>query len=645
LPVRASDPYSSTRTLSVRSSIAFCESASTKRHAAVIGPIVCELEGPTPILKRSKTLVTKKVPPDAPADGPASRFWQAGAPFVLLEFEGRARLYRDPIEAIETRRPDEVRPALNRLRGRNAAGFIGYEAGHALEPKLAPLARTAGAEEPPLLWFGLFDGWEAVEPDTLLPDPAGAWTGRPRPLVEREAHEAGIARALEHILAGDIYQANLTFRAEVATAGHPLALYAAIRPRARAGWGGVVYTGAHWLLSFSPELFFALEAGRVTARPMKGTAPAGSDPEALRSDPKQRAENLMIVDLLRNDLSRLSKPGTVKVPALFEVEAYPTVLQMTSTVVGELDEGRTGVDLLDTIFPCGSVTGAPKIRAMEVIASLEGERRGPYTGSIGRLAPDGGAAFNVAIRTLVLRDGETVARLGLGSGIVVDSAAADEWRECLTKGDFVASAGRFDLIETMRFDPQEGLYELDRHLARMKRSADAFGFAFDRHHARNELQAATFFLRDPRKLRLLLSSSGALAIESRPLPEVPEGAVEVALAPLPVEPEDYRLRHKTSDRRFYDEAREAAGTFELVFVDREGFLTEGSFTSLFVERGGRLLTPPLARGLLPGVLREALIEEGRAEERDLRAEDLEEGFFVGNAVRGLMAARLALPSP
>lgn len=560
---------------------------------------------------------------------------------MLLEHEGRARLYRRPAEIVEARRPGELRPALERLRGRHSAGFIGYEAGHCLEPKLAPLAREPAAGEPPLLWFGLFAGFEEVDPERLLPDPAGAWAGQPRPLVERGAHEAAIGRALEHILDGDIYQANLTFAAEVATAGHPLALYAAIRPRARAGWGGIVFTGEHWLLSFSPELFFTLEGGRVTARPMKGTAPAGTDPGALRADPKQRAENLMIVDLLRNDLSRVSKPGSVKVPALFEVETYPTVLQMTSTVVGEIEDRRDGIDLIQAIFPCGSVTGAPKIRAMEIIAALEREQRGPYTGSIGRLAPDGRAAFNVAIRTLVLRDGGSAARLGLGSGIVADSLAAEEWRECLAKGDFVATRRRFDLIETMRFDPREGISELDRHLARMKRSAGTFGFAFDRHHARNELQAATFFLREARKLRLVLSPSGAMAIESRPLPEAPEAAVEVALVPLPVDAEDFRLRHKTSDRRFYDQAREAAGTFETVFVDREGFVTEGSFTSLFVERGERLLTPPLARGLLPGVLRETLIESGRAEEADLRAEDLEDGFFLGNSVRGLMAATLA----
>ncbi|HYE26863.1 MAG TPA: aminodeoxychorismate synthase component I [Allosphingosinicella sp.] len=547
------------------------------------------------------------------------------------------------MEIVEARRPEDVAPALERLRGRHAAGFVGYGAGHALEPKLAPLARDAAKGQPPLLWFGLFGGEREVDAEALLPDPAGAWAGRPRPLVAREAHEAAITRARNLILDGEIYQANLTFPAEVATAGHPLALYSAIRPRAQAGWGGIVFTGAHWLLSFSPELFFTLYSGRVTARPMKGTAEPGSDPDALRADPKQRAENLMIVDLLRNDLSRVSRPGTVKVPALFEVETYPTVLQMTSTVVSRLEAGRDSVDLLRAIFPCGSVTGAPKIRAMEAIAALEGEQRGPYTGSIGRLAPDGEAAFNVAIRTLVLRDGEQVARLGLGSGIVADSVAADEWRECLAKGEFVATPRRFDLIETMRFDPREGIAELDRHLARMRRSADALGFAFDRHHARNELQAGTFYLRGPRKVRLVLSPSGALAIEARPLPAAAEGPVAVVLAPRPVEKEDFRLRHKTSDRRFYDDAREAAGTFEVAFVDDDGFVTEGSFTSVFVERDGQLLTPPLARGLLPGVLREALIEAGRAGEADLQPKDLAGGFFVGNAVRGLMAARLVRP--
>jgi para-aminobenzoate synthetase/4-amino-4-deoxychorismate lyase len=334
----------------------------------------------------------------------------------------------------------------------------------------------------------------------------------------------------------------------------------------------------------------------------------------------------------------------VKVPELFAVERFPTVLQMTSAVISELEEGIGPVELLHATFPCGSVTGAPKIRAMEIIEGLEAGPRGVYTGSVGALAPDGGAAFNVAIRTLTLPAGQSVASMGLGSGLVADSRPDEEWRECLAKGAFVEDRRSFDLIETMRFDPQDGLPDLERHLARMKRSADALGFPFDRHDARNELQAATFPLRCARKLRLLLSRSGAVAIEVRAMPEEADEPVEVALAPLPVEPEDFRLRHKTSDRGFYDATRQAAGAFEVVFEGPDGFLTEGSFTSLFVERGDVLVTPPLARGLLPGILRERLIEEGLAQEGDLRAEDLSGTFYIGNAVRGLLEARLRRPA-
>ncbi|MGZ8311821.1 MAG: aminodeoxychorismate synthase component I [Allosphingosinicella sp.] len=566
-------------------------------------------------------------------------------PFVLLDDArrpGRALLYAEPVEVIETRRPEKVRDCLERLRGREAAGFLAYEAGHALEPKLAPLATMPAPEAPPLLWFGLFAPPRTVDPVAFLPDPAGAWAGRPRPLVTPADYRAALDKVLEHIAAGDIYQANLTFRAEVQTAGHPLALYAALRARAGAPYGALIFTGSHWILSLSPELFFTLDGRHVTTRPMKGTAPAEADPASLRDDPKQRAENLMIVDLLRNDLSRLARPGTVQVPHLFAVETYPTLLQMTSTVTAELAEGKTAIDLIETIFPCGSITGAPKIRAMEVIDELEPTPRGVYCGAIGRVAPDGSAAFNVAIRTLTMAagdDGIAVARLGLGSGIVADSRADEEWHECLAKGAFVESHRRFDLIETMAFDPGEGIAELDRHLGRLKRSAEALGFAFDRHLARNELQAATFRA-GPSKLRLMLSRSGALAIEVRPLPPVPAEPVPVAIAPRPVAREDFRLAHKTTDRAFYDAARSASGAFEIVFLDESRFLTEGSFTHLFVERGGKLLTPPLVRGLLPGVLRERLIEEGRAEEADVTEADLAGGFLIGNSVRGLMRARL-----
>jgi para-aminobenzoate synthetase / 4-amino-4-deoxychorismate lyase len=525
-------------------------------------------------------------------------------------------------------------------RGLHAAGFIAYEAGYALEPKLSPLSRAAGEGEPPLLWFGLFESFEETEDASrLLPDPSSAWLSAPGPLLDRADYEARVEAVKEHIRAGDIYQANLTFQSEVRTAGSPIAVYSALRARAQGGHGGLVHTGTHWLISCSPELFFTLERGTSARRPSPRADEAAA--EALPADAKQRAENLMIVDLLRNDLSRVSKPGTVKVPSLFEVETYPTVHQLVSTVTSRVEEGVGPVDVIEAIFPCGSITGAPKIRAMEIIAGLETEPRGPYTGAIGSIAPDGAAAFNVAIRTLALREGDAVARLGLGAGIVVDSRAEDEWGECLVKGAFVASKEGFDLIETMRFDPHGGIAELERHLQRMKKSAELFGYPFDRHAVRNELQAATFRLPAEKKLRLLLSKSGAIAIEARPMPRPPVEPVAVKLAPLPISGEDFRLRHKSSRRAFYDEARRNSGAFEVIFEDAEGFLSEGSFSSLFVEREGRLLTPPLGRGLLPGILREKLIEEGRAIEADLKAADLRDGFYIGNAVRGLIRAVLA----
>ncbi len=577
------------------------------------------------------------------------------SPFVLLDDarSGKAtpaRLYRAPLEIVTAHDAASLGHLLDQLATGDAhwAGFLTYEAGLLLEDRLADRLRPSGL---PLAWFGRFDGYEDIAPEdvpVLLPDAAGGWAGVPRPKIDRAGYDAALAKVQALISAGDIYQANLTIRAEVSTAGHPLALYAGLRSRAKAGFGGVIWTGEDWLLSLSPELFFALHEGKVTTKPMKGTSARGATPDEdaafidrLQSDPKQRAENLMIVDLLRNDLSRVAEPGSVEVPQLFKVETYPTVHQMISTVTARLQPGLGTADLLRAIYPCGSITGAPKIRAMEVIDAVEETPRGIYTGSIGRVDPNGDAAFNVAIRTLHLPAGQSVATLGLGGGIVADSRVAEEWAECLAKGRFVADQRCFDLIETMRFDPEQGIERLDLHMARMRASAQAFDFAFDRHAVRNELQAATFRLREGKRIRLLLAKSGAVAIEISSLPPAPSGPVPVAVVPLPVNADDFRLVHKTSDRAFYDEARAKAGVFEVVFTDTEGFLTEGSFTTLYVERDGVLLTPPVTRRLLPGTLRSELIEAGRAKEADLRAEDLAGGFYIGNAIRGILPARLA----
>lgn len=577
----------------------------------------------------------------------------SGRPFVLLDDArasgaSSARLYANPVKCLTARTVDEIEPLLDELRaagahGLHAAGFLAYDAGSALLPHLPP------PNEALLSWFGLFEQYQEFNTDvipSMLPDPAGAWLSALRPEITRTDYAKAFAAVQEYIAAGDIYQANLTFPLSADYAGDPLALYAALRPRAAAGYGGVIWTGNQHYLSFSPELFFALKSGRVSTKPMKGTAKRRADSVAdaaeidlLRTDPKQRAENLMIVDLLRNDLSRICVAGSVDVPILFNVECYPTVHQMTSTVTGLIPAGKDAIDVIRALFPCGSITGAPKIRAMQIIGEVETAPRGIYCGSIGRIDPGGDAAFNVAIRTFSLCNNTKRVSLGLGSGIVADSEETAEWAECLAKGDF-AKVDRygFDLIETMRFEPALGIARLELHLERMKASAKVLGFEFDRHEARNQLHAATFHLDELSRIRLLLSKSGALAIEIRPLIDIAE-LWETELVSLPVESSDFRLSHKTTDRAFYDDARSSKAAREVIFVDKNGFLTEGSITSVYVERDDKLLTPPLSRGLLPSVLRRELIEQGRAVEADLTPSDLVQGFFVGNSVRGLIPAK------
>lgn len=586
------------------------------------------------------------------------RMIDCSAPFVLLDDARRdgaspARLYQRPVQTLKAADAAALPELLGELRkakeaGLHAAGFIHYEAGTSLQPGGGWDAKAATS---PVAWFGLFQEYQQIKTNEVpswLHQPAGAWLGDIRPDLSRQAYRNAFQAVQDYIRAGDIYQANLTFRASARYAGHPLALYAALRSRGAAGYGGIVYTGEDWSLSFSPELFFAAEDGRVKTKPMKGTAARHHDAQAdmaisqqLQQDEKQRAENLMIVDLLRNDLSRVCLPGSVEVPELFKIESYPTVHQMISTVTGKLAPGKDAGDILKAIFPCGSITGAPKIRAMQIIEELEADARGFYCGSMGRIDPDGGAAFNVAIRSFSLCEDTKTLSLGLGSGVVADSSEADEWAECLAKGEFAKmQRADFDLIETMRFEPADGILRLELHLERMKESARALDFEFDRHDTRNRLHAATFHLERASKLRLLLGRSGAIAIEIGDVPAESSAPIAAALVPLPVDSSDFRLRHKTSDRAFYDEARRRSGCAEVLLVDTEGYLTEGSRSSIFLKRDGQLLTPPLGRGLLPGILRRELIESGRAIEADLRAEDLHDGsLMLGNSLRGLLPAK------
>ncbi|MFA7439611.1 MAG: bifunctional anthranilate synthase component I family protein/class IV aminotransferase, partial [Sphingomonadaceae bacterium] len=432
--------------------------------------------------------------------------------------------------------------------------------------------------------------------------------------------------------------------------GHPLALFARLRLMAHAPHAALVHAGdGRWWLSLSPELFFTLHDGRLVARPMKGTAPREADAQSdaaaaasLSTDPKNRAENLMIADLIRNDLSRVSMPGSVRTPKLLAVETYPSLHQMTSTITSERMAGKDALDVLAALFPCGSITGAPKIRAMEILAELESHPRGIYCGSIGWIGPDGDAAdFNVAIRTIAIEAGQ--ARIGLGSGIVADSAASEEWRECLLKAEFLHPARPATLIETMRREADGSVPLLRLHLARMARSAARFGFPF----APDELAARITALppAGAQRLRLLLAESGALALQLSALPSTVSQLLAM-LAPLPVPATDWRLRHKSNNRNFLDVARQATGAAEVLFLDGEGFATQGSFTNIFVASDGIYHTPPLSRGLLPGVLRESLLTTGAAIEADLHESDLRMAaasgrLFVGNALRGLIPVALA----
>ncbi len=596
------------------------------------------------------------------------------APFILLD-DARpggaspARLYEAPREVVVARRPEEVLPALERIAalsadGLHLAGYLAYEAGLALEPKLAPLGAPRTGANGPLVWFGAFESYREIAADAVPAWLAGEASGPAQvgpldPQLSPGGYAAAFAALQERIAAGDIYQANLTFPLAGSYRGDPLALYAAARPAAGAGYGGVLFDGSHWLLSFTPELFFAERGGDAMVKPMKGTRSRGRDAAEdarlkaeLEASEKDRAENLMIVDLLRNDLSRVAEAGSVKVEQAFAIESYPTVHQMVTTVRARLAKGTGAVDMLRALFPCGSITGAPKIRAMELIDQAERDARGPYCGAIGRIdpaAPDGSsdAAFNVAIRTLRLTPGENQrgrAVLGVGSAIVADSEVLTEWRECLVKGGFVRlTAGGADLIETMRFTPDEGIPLLELHLERIRDSAAELDFAYDRHAVRNAIQALCFEADAPARLRLLVSRSGAYCLELGALPAPPSEPVACAVLPLPVDHGDWRLRHKSSDRHFYEAALDVArgaGAQEALLIRDDGLLTEGSFTNLFVERDGKLLTPPASLGLLPGVLRRSLIESGRAVEAELTMADLEHGFFIGNSLRALMAARL-----
>lgn len=580
--------------------------------------------------------------------------------FVLLDDSrphgAGLRVFTHPFAIVTAQTTVEVAPALEALsnavkQGFFAAGYFAYELGYALEPRLTGLMPEGGQ---PLLWFGLFES-----PQHMSGAQAEQWltshaTGRAYagPLaygLDEAGYAQRFAKVRDYIFAGDVYQVNLTFPAPFAFQGDPLALYARLRQGAQTGHAAYVDDGERTILSFSPELFFSVRDGEIFARPMKGTAPRGNDliddariAAALKASEKDRAENLMIVDLIRNDLGRVAKTGTVRVEDLFAVETYPTVHQMVSTVRAQLSPNVSPADLVHALFPCGSITGAPKVRAMEIIHELETTPRGVYCGAVGCFAPDGSADFNVAIRTLTMKDGQGY--LGIGGGIVADSSANGEYQECLVKARFFEQ-GRppLGLIETLRYDAAQGFARLPLHLDRLARSAAAFGIPFDRTRVEAALSAVVEGAAGPLRVRLQVDEDGSVQPAAQPFTlQEPQSAWRYRISSHPVQSTDVLLRHKTTWRSLYDDERAAAnreGCEEVVFLNERGEVAEGSMTNVFIRRDGRLLTPAASCGLLDGCLRRELLDSGGCEEAVLFPSDLDGAeVYFGNSLRGLIRA-------
>ncbi|PMS34455.1 para-aminobenzoate synthetase/4-amino-4-deoxychorismate lyase [Trinickia symbiotica] len=544
------------------------------------------------------------------------------------------------------------------------------------------------------------DAW-LISMDGNASEPSAAGAANVVESVTREEYDAAIAAVHAALVAGDSYEINYTYRLAFDVFGSPIAFYRRLRARQPVHYGALIALPAgEWVLSCSPELFVEKKGARLRTRPMKGTTARGRTPEDdararafLHNDVKNRAENLMIVDLLRNDLSRVARTGSVRVPALFSVEPYPSIWAMTSTIEAELAAGVSFADVLRALFPCGSITGAPKHRTMQLIDEIETTPRGLYTGTIGwydapgpgsgattsegvRMSePCGEFCLSVAIRTLTLaapdaaparHDGDLRrghppgllrGSMGIGGGIVLDSVAADEYAECRLKARFLTGADPgFQLFETMRATRTAGVAHLDRHLARLAGSAAQLDFAFDEGSVRRQIAERCEQLAEPgeHRFRLAIGKDGTVAIATAPLGPVKmdeASFVGVLLAPehgfTPRRSNDFLLRHKTTHRAEFDRGwreAEARGGFDTLFFNERGELTEGGRSNVFVKLEGRWWTPPLEGGLLPGIMRQLLLEDPQlgAHERVLTLADVRnaEALLVCNALRGALAARI-----
>ncbi len=610
--------------------------------------------------------------------------------FVFLETskttpsERRSLLFTKPIAQLTYRAGQEIeaffRTAQGHLdQGYFLAGWFAYEFGYALEPVLRSFLDPQAKR--PLARLGVYPAPFTIDhaapwPEGRPPLPFAGAADRPAdqyridnllPNLTPADYLRDLARIKEYIAAGDTYQVNYTLKLMFEFTGSPEALYKALRRNQPVSFSAYLDLGGDRILSLSPELFFRKSGKLCEVRPMKGTMPRGHDEQedqrfaaALQNDLKNRSENVMIVDLLRNDLGRVSRPGSVTVTKLFTVETYPTLHQMTSSITGRIADHIGLTDLFKALFPCGSVTGAPKIRTMEIIHELEHQARGVYTGAIGYLAPDGDAVFNVPIRTVVLNEGR--GEMGIGSGIVHDSDPEAEWRECLLKGKFLSDPRPdFQLIETILWQRDTGFWLLEHHLTRLAASAGYFDYPADLGAIRRQLQTASAAWEAAAvRVRLLLHQDGRIEIKAEPCD--PPAALDLP-APIECAPSVGRPRiiissqatdsswpflyHKTTRRELYSRERQQAvdqGYYEVVFINENGEITEGSITNILIRRGQEFFTPPLGCGLLAGVCRAHLLSlhPGLITERPLRREDLAaaDAIYLVNSVRGIVQVRL-----
>ncbi len=582
-------------------------------------------------------------------------------PFVLFESyapDGRSFFFDGCVEEISGRAHHEIIPAVRRVeaaakQGFHAAGFISYEAAPGFDADLRVRKNT----DFPLLWFGIFKERREISAGEFFREgdfELSEW----QPSINEVQYRNAVEEIRDLIAAGDTYQVNFTFRLRAKFRGEAFALYHQLCRSQRAGYCAFISFENYQIISTSPELFFHWKGGLLTTRPMKGTHRRGRTTaedeqfaEQLQTSVKERSENVMIVDLLRNDMGRISEHGSVSVPKLFEIERYPTVLQMTSTITSRLLPSVGFTEILQALFPSGSVTGAPKISTMQIISQLENSPRQIYTGAIGFLSPEPEAMFNVAIRTLLI-DTQTeldfgelsrAVEVGVGSGITYSSSPKAEYEECMLKAKFIEHRQpEFALLETILYEHKSGYFLLDRHLGRLEDSAGYFGFCFDKEKIDGGLQEIAASMQERNyKVRLMVHRDGRVIVEKKSTQD--ESCTTAAIAKEPVNSNDIFLFHKTTHREVYtSRAASRPNCDDVLLVNEKGELTESTIANLVVRIDGKDYTPPVSCGLLAGTFRAELLAQGKITERILYSTDLQkaEAIFLINSVRRWIAVEL-----